>query len=79
MISYDSCVVNKLISRVQCVIFRHMDDSKCSHKDEKFISEILETIKDILEIDIHGDENDLLGVYSKTSKKNKIVEISMSD
>ena len=73
---YDTCIVNKMVDRIQTTITWHVGDLKVSHKDPKRINKLVQYLKAISgKITIErGKTHDYLGTsldYTNSGKVNK--------
>ena len=75
---YDKCIANKTINGNQCTIGWYFDDNKISHKEVKFVNDMLTIFRKKfggLKI-TRGNSHDFLGM-NLTITKEKSVEISI--
>ena len=75
---YDKCIENKTINGNQCTIGWYVYDKNISHKEAKFVNDMLTIFKEkFWDLTItRGNSNDFIGMYT-TITKEKRVEIDM--
>ena len=78
---YDKCVANKMINGKQCTIAWYVDDNKLSHVDPDVVTKIMDEIKEHFGdlVISRGNEHDLLGMKIVMDRKNKNINIDMTD
>ena len=47
---YNRCVENKLVNVKQCTLVRYVDDNKVSHMEVKVVANVINDLKNTLEI-----------------------------